>query len=640
MIQLDLKDAVLVEGLHPLFPKAFDYLRHADFQKMEDGKHEIDGENLFLSVQTFDGKGDDAPMEYHQAYIDIQMCIEGVEQMGWKPTSGLVEQISPYDAEKDIVTVSGTVPAKREKLPVIVRMYKKGGSGKFSELVRAEEVLTGENGAVSYSFKMGENDEKGRYVVLINCPFEKQIVKEIQYTTLEEINDSLKRIDSASLSALPSVFEAERDTLNLIEPEFDALQSKDFIYHCIFNGKTYADKDAGIFKNIYRQALRISNLIEGETGTAVEDIKNNHNNGYWKISENKETSTFKAFTETFDEKQQAGVLGKLKKSTGFDNNDTVFNTAVIAEDIKAQTTYNTMLAVMEKYSDTVNVDYKKFKALSTAGKENVWKAFTKEIDSFIDTDKIKQSIEAAAEAEYKKENSGSGNGGNGGNGGNNGSSGNKSSGVDLYPGVIQTDKPTPDWYIDSNASNTTNTVFSDIENIEWAKYSINKLYSLGAISGKSEGIFAPNDNMTREELCKIIASAFKLEHAENSQNVTFNDVEASAWYADYVAICTENGIINGIGDNLFGVGKTVTREEIATILVRAAEAAGKSLDYDYTIFPFPDDDEISDWAHDSVKILRECMIINGMEDDRFAPKENVTRAQGAKMIVGVLEFSY
>ena len=102
MIQLDLKDAVLVEGLHPLFPKAFDYLRHADFQKMEDGKHEIDGENLFLSVQTFDGKGDDAPMEYHQAYIDIQMCIEGVEQMGWRPTSGLVEQISPYDAEKDI----------------------------------------------------------------------------------------------------------------------------------------------------------------------------------------------------------------------------------------------------------------------------------------------------------------------------------------------------------------------------------------------------------------------------------------------------------------------------------------------------------------------------------------------------------
>lgn len=102
MIQLDLKDAVLVEGLHPLFPKAFDYLRHADFQKIEDGKHEIDGENLFLSVQTFDGKGDDAPMEYHQAYIDIQMCIEGVEQMGWKPTSGLVEQISPYDAEKDI----------------------------------------------------------------------------------------------------------------------------------------------------------------------------------------------------------------------------------------------------------------------------------------------------------------------------------------------------------------------------------------------------------------------------------------------------------------------------------------------------------------------------------------------------------
>lgn len=56
MIQLDLKDAVLVEGLHPLFPKAFDYLRHADFQKMEDGKHEIDGENLFCRYRHLTAK--------------------------------------------------------------------------------------------------------------------------------------------------------------------------------------------------------------------------------------------------------------------------------------------------------------------------------------------------------------------------------------------------------------------------------------------------------------------------------------------------------------------------------------------------------------------------------------------------------
>ena len=73
MIQLDLKDAVLVEGLHPLFPKAFDYLRHADFQKMEDGKHEIDGENLFLSVQTFirhvDSIGDAKIEEILEDYI-------------------------------------------------------------------------------------------------------------------------------------------------------------------------------------------------------------------------------------------------------------------------------------------------------------------------------------------------------------------------------------------------------------------------------------------------------------------------------------------------------------------------------------------------------------------------------------------
>ena len=86
-----------------------------------------------------------------------------------------------------------------------------------------------------------------------------------------------------------------------------------------------------------------------------------------------------------------------------------------------------------------------------------------------------------------------------------------------------------------------------MENYDWAISSIKKLYEAGAINGKDEGIFAPNDMITREELCKIITAAFGFKTSENAEAVTFADVDSSAWYAEYVTICAQNGIINGIG---------------------------------------------------------------------------------------------
>ena len=138
----------------------------------------------------------------------------------------------------------------------------------------------------------------------------------------------------------------------------------------------------------------------------------------------------------------------------------------------------------------------------------------------------------------------------------------------------------------------------------------------------------------------MIALAFELEKNDENGAIPFGDVSANEWYYDYITICYQNGIIKGMSDDIFGVGKTVTREEISTILVRAAEAVGKSLDYDITIYPFNDESEISDWALESVSILRECLIVNGVGNDYFAPKNNVTRAQASKMIIGMLEYKY
>lgn len=93
-------------ALNKHFAKAFEYLRSLDFDNLEDGKYEIDGDNLRAIVSNKNGMTAAeliAKFECHDKHIDIQLCIRGVEQMGWKPRSDCREQKGEYNPEKDVV---------------------------------------------------------------------------------------------------------------------------------------------------------------------------------------------------------------------------------------------------------------------------------------------------------------------------------------------------------------------------------------------------------------------------------------------------------------------------------------------------------------------------------------------------------
>lgn len=103
MILDSLNNTEKVERLHPLLKKAFDYIKATDFSKLEDGKYELEGSRLFISVVTLTGKDKkEAAVETHKKYIDIQLPLLGVEKIGWKPSCELQEVSIPYDEEKDI----------------------------------------------------------------------------------------------------------------------------------------------------------------------------------------------------------------------------------------------------------------------------------------------------------------------------------------------------------------------------------------------------------------------------------------------------------------------------------------------------------------------------------------------------------
>ena len=93
--------------------------------------------------------------------------------------------------------------------------------------------------------------------------------------------------------------------------------------------------------------------------------------------------------------------------------------------------------------------------------------------------------------------------------------------------------------------------FSDIKSVSWAEEAILSLAEKGVISGRADGIFAPNDNMTREEFVKLVVLAFELS-AEGESN--FADVEYDKWYAPFINAAVSNGVVKGLSDREFGLG--------------------------------------------------------------------------------------
>ena len=116
----------------------------------------------------------------------------------------------------------------------------------------------------------------------------------------------------------------------------------------------------------------------------------------------------------------------------------------------------------------------------------------------------------------------------------------------------------------------------------------------------------------------------------------FEDVEKDAWYYRYIASAVESNLVYGISDKSFGSTKNISKQDMATLLLRAGEYRG--IDFNNpNIKNFNDYNEVSDYALESVKKLSALGIISGTDTGCFEPKKSATRAEAAVMVVRFLE---
>ena len=179
--------------------------------------------------------------------------------------------------------------------------------------------------------------------------------------------------------------------------------------------------------------------------------------------------------------------------------------------------------------------------------------------------------------------------------------------------------------------------FSDIKGHE-NQAAIEALTARGIINGKSDTEFDPQANMTRAEFAAIIVKALGL--SGQIKNL-FADVVESDWYCDYINTASAYGIVNGISADKFNPNGTITREEAAVMLARAAQMCGmeavisESATRDI-LAVFSDYMTVSDWA----KPQMAACYLNGIADGsalEIKPKEHVTRAEIAQMLFNMME---
>ncbi len=174
--------------------------------------------------------------------------------------------------------------------------------------------------------------------------------------------------------------------------------------------------------------------------------------------------------------------------------------------------------------------------------------------------------------------------------------------------------------------------FADMQG-HWAQQAVELASSAGIITGQPDGLFHPEDTVTRAEWTVMVARLLQLEKAQYQG--MFQDVSADDWYATYVQAALDAGLIAQA--KTFRPDEAVTREEMSKLAASAAVALGISgtVPEEFTL-PYQDADSIGLWAVDSVRIVTYQEIMNGMADGRFAPEQYTTRAEAATVLSRML----
>lgn len=479
----------------------------------------------------------------------------------------------------------------------------------------------------------------GRYIFYVtadhsDATYQSESLYVISESTAKALRDIFENKDAASIKTAIKNNSVKLDTpvLNLIEDD-TALEK---IAQKLAN-KEYESND-DIIEAVNKASFEAA--METTVPAAALDMllypeKNDSMKEYVELANSVNLMTEKSKLSPYKTLEQLMQADRIKifesvSKAGYTDTADMFdkiNMAVIMYRIQNCLGYGDITGVLSEYQDVIEgfsySDYSQSVYLNDLNKTLVGESFTKtkELSDYIK----KYLADKSAATPPSGGSTGWGTSGGSGSGGGNSSgssspiiSGNNTGSPVVPPEPVLGNEEEP---------------FTDIGNFGWAKEAINYLSKKGIVSGKGDKLFAPQDNVTREEFVKMIVLAFDLKSADKGE-MNFSDVDLGKWYAPYIKTAYNLGIVNGLADNSFGIGSYISRQDMAVMITRAKniELTDKTSEKKFT-----DSEQIADYARASVDYLHNAGVINGYDDGSFRPAANVTRAEAAKVLYGLLK---
>lgn len=184
--------------------------------------------------------------------------------------------------------------------------------------------------------------------------------------------------------------------------------------------------------------------------------------------------------------------------------------------------------------------------------------------------------------------------------------------------------------------NATENKFIDIVN-HWAENVINVSVCYGLFNGIAEDLFAPDMAMTRGMVVTVLSRIAQVNSDEYS-SASFVDISGEEYYAASVNWAAVMRITSGIGNGLFGPNNDLTREQLAVMVYNFLVAYGYvDTNAEVAASNFVDNDMISSWAQTAVRYCAANGIVVGYPNGNFGAKDIVDRAQAAAILVRIVE---
>lgn len=176
--------------------------------------------------------------------------------------------------------------------------------------------------------------------------------------------------------------------------------------------------------------------------------------------------------------------------------------------------------------------------------------------------------------------------------------------------------------------------FTDVSRSDWYYQFVDYVTSKGYFNGVADKTFAPADNMTRAMFVTVL---FRFDGAKGDRSQSaFTDVAPGQWYTDAINWAAANRIVDGVGNGKFAPNDPITRAQMCTMIERYLALYKKAwkvtLPETGSVSVMVDENAIPAYALAAVKQCQRHGLVNGFEDGTFRPNELSTRAQVAAVI--------